>query len=97
MFVLGNYLKFVGADRAMVTTDAIAPAGLGPGRYSVSRWDLQIGEDLIARSPDGSHLVGSAMSMPQVEANLRTHLGLDEETLRKLTYETPKKAVGLSV
>src|SRR5436190_15808474 len=30
---LGNYLRAAGFDRAIVVTDAIAPAGLGPGRY----------------------------------------------------------------
>ena len=40
-FALRNYLKVVGFDRAIVVTDAIAPAGLGPGRYTLGRWDLQ--------------------------------------------------------
>ncbi len=62
-FALRNYLDLVG-ERAIVVTDAIAPAGLGPGRYSLGRWDLQIGDDLVARSPNGSHLVGSALNIP---------------------------------
>ncbi|MBN1943745.1 MAG: N-acetylglucosamine-6-phosphate deacetylase [Phycisphaerae bacterium] len=95
MFVLGNFLKCIGPDRCIVTTDAIAPAGLGPGRYTLGRWNLLIGEDLAARSPDGSHLVGSAMSMPQVETILRKRLGLSDTAVRKLTYKNPKQAVGL--
>ena len=62
-FALRNYLKLVGFDRAIVVSDAVAPAGLGPGRYTLGRWDLVIGDDLVARAPDGSHLVGSAATL----------------------------------
>jgi N-acetylglucosamine-6-phosphate deacetylase len=43
LFALKNYLDVVGLDRAIVVTDAIAPAGLGPGDYTISRWRLRIG------------------------------------------------------
>jgi N-acetylglucosamine-6-phosphate deacetylase len=95
MFVLSNFFKCIGLDRCVITTDAIAPAGLGPGRYTLGRWNLLIGEDLVARSPDGSHLVGSAMSMPQAEHILRAQLHLSDADIRRLTYTNPKKAVGL--
>jgi N-acetylglucosamine-6-phosphate deacetylase len=95
MFVLGNFIKAIGLDRCVITTDAIAPAGLGPGRYTVGRWNLLIGEDMVARSPDGSHLVGSALSMPQAEHLLRKHLGLKDKDIRKVMYKNPKKAIGL--
>lgn len=94
-FVLKNFFQCIGLDRCVITTDAIAPAGLGPGRYTMGRWNLLIGEDLVARSPDGSHLVGSAMSMPQAERFLREQLGLKDEDVRKLTCTNPKKAIGL--
>jgi N-acetylglucosamine-6-phosphate deacetylase len=68
---------------------------LGPGRYTIGRWNLLIGEDLVARSPDNSHLVGSAMSMPQADRILRENLSLTEEEIYKLMYVNPKKAVGL--
>lgn len=95
MFVLKNFFKTIGLDRCVITTDAIAPAGLGPGRYTFGRWNLLIGEDLVARSPDGSHLVGSAVSMPQAERNLRDHFGLSDRDIRKVMYTNPKKAIGL--
>jgi N-acetylglucosamine-6-phosphate deacetylase len=50
-FALKNYLDLVGIDRAIVVTDAIAPAGLGPGKYTLGRWELVIKEDLVARAP----------------------------------------------
>jgi N-acetylglucosamine-6-phosphate deacetylase len=91
---LKNYLKLAG-DRAIVVTDAIAPAGLGPGRYKLGRWDLLIGDDMVARAPDGSHFVGAAITMQQSHANLRDKLGLSEERCRQLLSAHPRRAVSL--
>src|SRR5215218_8359909 len=75
---LRNYLRLCGTDNTIVVSDAIAPAGLGPGRYTLGRWDLVIGADMVARAPDGSHFVGSAMTMKQAYGNLTEHVGLSE-------------------
>ncbi|MEX2142868.1 MAG: N-acetylglucosamine-6-phosphate deacetylase [Pirellulales bacterium] len=95
LFALKNYLDVVGLDRAIVVTDAIAPAGLGPGNYTVSRWRVRIGDDLVARAPDGSHLIGAAMSMPRVIENLRS-IGLSDADVELVTFHNPKRAIGKS-
>ena len=92
-FALKNYLKAAGLERCVIVTDAIAPAGLGPGRYTLGRWDLLIGDDMVARAPDGSHLVGSAMSMKQAEANLLKHVGLSAAQIKMVTSENPRRAI----
>jgi N-acetylglucosamine-6-phosphate deacetylase len=94
-YALKNYLKLVG-DRAIVVTDAVAPAGNGPGRYSMVGWDLVIGEDLVCRAPDGSHLVGSALPFNRAVQNLREKLGLSDERIKQLTIDNPKKVMGVS-
>jgi N-acetylglucosamine-6-phosphate deacetylase len=91
---LSNYLALAG-DRAIVVTDAIAPAGLGPGRYHLGRWDLLIGDDMVARAPDGSHFVGAAITMRQSHANLREKLGLSDDRCRQLLVDNPRRAVAL--
>jgi N-acetylglucosamine-6-phosphate deacetylase len=91
---LGNYLKLANEDRTVIVTDAIAPAGLGPGRYRFGRWELVIGEDMVARAPDRSHLIGSGITMKQNAENLRQALGLSEAVVRKLTLENPRIAIG---
>jgi N-acetylglucosamine-6-phosphate deacetylase len=93
LFALKNYLDVVGLDRTIVVTDAIAPAGLGPGDYTISRWRLKIGEDLVARAPDGSHLVGAAMGMSRVAENLRS-IGLSDADIERVTFRNPKRAIG---
>jgi N-acetylglucosamine-6-phosphate deacetylase len=78
-----------------VVTDAIAAAGLGPGRYRMSRWDLQVGEDQAARSPDGSHLVGSAVTMRQNEKILREKVRLTAAESYRLLVTNPRSVLGL--
>lgn len=94
-FALRNYLRAVGLQRCLVVTDAIAPAGKGPGQYRLGRWDLLIGEDLVARSPDGSHLIGSAVGMPRATRNLVEQVGLTPEEVRQLTVVNPRLALGM--
>lgn len=90
---LGNYLRAAGLDRCVVTTDAMAAAGLGPGRYQLGRWDLLIGDDMAAWAPDKSHLVGSAISMKVSAEKLKGQLGLSGEEVKLLTEINPRKAV----
>jgi len=94
---LRNYLRLTGTERTIVVSDAIAPAGLGPGRYTLGRWDLLIGADMVARAPDGSHFVGSAITMKQAYANLIEHIGLSESDATKLTRDNPMRAVGIEL
>jgi N-acetylglucosamine-6-phosphate deacetylase len=93
---LRNYLRLTGTDTTIVVSDAIAPAGLGPGRYTLGRWDLLIGEDMVARAPDGSHFVGSAITMKQAYANLVGPVGLSEEHATRLTRDNPMRAIGIT-
>ena len=92
---LRNYLKLARDDRAIVVSDAIAPAGLGPGRYKFGRWNLEIGDDMVPRAPDRSHLVGSGITMKQNAENLQRDVGLPESLVRKLTLENPRIACGV--
>jgi N-acetylglucosamine-6-phosphate deacetylase len=94
---LHNYLRAATLDRCIVVTDAISAAGLGPGRYTLGHWDLLIGDDLVARAPDGSHLVGSAGTMPLSRRNLTQHLALTVVQVDQLTAVNPRVAVKVEV
>lgn len=89
-FALKNYIDLVGPERAIVVTDAMAAAGLGLGRYTVGRWEVLIGEDMVARAPDGSHLIGAAITMADSAANLRDKLGYSDAQVRLMTEENPR-------
>lgn len=92
-FSLKNYLKCAGIDRCIVVTDAMAAGGLGPGTYQISRWTVKVGEDMVARAPDGSHLIGAAISMPQTIRNLIDKVGLSRADALRLTCENPRLAM----
>jgi N-acetylglucosamine-6-phosphate deacetylase len=87
---LRNYLHVVPLDRCAIVTDCIAPAGLGPGRYTLGRWDIVVGDDMVPRSPDGSHFVGSGVTMKQSAQNLMEKLNLPDDIVRRLTYDNPR-------
>ncbi len=94
-FALQNYLRAAGVEHSILVTDAISASRLGPGKFTLAGWDIVIGEDLVARSPDGSHFVGSTVTWPRIQENNEKHLGLSAEELHTLTVENPRKALGL--
>lgn len=95
-FALGNYLRAAGVERSIFVTDAISAARLGPGNYTLAGWDIVIGEDLVARSPDGSHFVGSTVTVPRIQAHALGPLGLTQAELQALLDTNPRRALGLS-
>jgi N-acetylglucosamine-6-phosphate deacetylase len=94
-FVLRNYLDFVGIERAIIVTDAIAAARLGAGRFTLGSQAVSIGADLVARSPDGMYLMGSTATMPRMTSLLRQELQLPETHIEQMVFRNPKKMLGL--
>lgn len=95
---LRNYLDLaLPHGRCLVTTDAMAAAGLGSGRYQLGRWEVEVGDDLAARAPGNAHLLGSAISMSRAASNLVEHLGLELTTVDLMTNQSPRIASGCPV
>jgi N-acetylglucosamine-6-phosphate deacetylase len=90
---LGNYLATTGMERAVVVTDAISAAGLGPGRYAHGGQELVVDAEGGTWSADRAHLMGSATTMPQIEANLKQKLGLTNQQITTLTSENPQRVL----
>lgn len=95
-FALQNYLELIGRHgKCLLATDAMAAAGLGPGKYQLGRWNVLVKEDLVARNENGSHLLGSALSMPRVAANLAKQLKLDDDYINDLLKSRPRQLLHL--
>lgn len=93
LVALGNYLRLVGPDHAYVTTDAMAAAGLGPGRYTLGDLTVEVGADGTAWAPDRSHLMGSAIAFGRGVENLRKLLPWSEGDFEKLTIRNPGRCL----
>jgi len=94
LFALKHYLSIAGVENSFIVSDAMAAAGLGPGRYRLGRNEVVVGEDRAAWSADGSHLVGSAVTMSR-SASLLAGIGFSPEQVHRLTNINPRHAVGL--
>jgi N-acetylglucosamine-6-phosphate deacetylase len=91
---LKNYLSMVGVSRAIVVSDATAAAGMGPGVYELAGQKVVVDEKLTTWSEDRSHLVGSACTMKQMEANLCRELGMSSADVARLFSDNPRRAIG---
>jgi len=91
---LGNYLRAASIERCVVVSDAISAAGLGPGRYMLGDQCVEVGEDQVPRSADGSHFVGSATTMAQMADHLRRYLRLSSDEVLQLTAIGPRRILG---
>jgi N-acetylglucosamine-6-phosphate deacetylase len=94
-FVLKNFVRAKPAGRVLFTTDAMAGAGVGPGRYSLGTSLIEVGEDGVARQPGGEGFAGSTLTPAQGMANVAKWLDLSPETARRLWSEDACAAFGL--
>ncbi|QNN25398.1 N-acetylglucosamine-6-phosphate deacetylase [Planctomycetales bacterium ZRK34] len=88
-FALGNYVRCAGPERCIIVSDAIAAAGLGPGRYSLGELGIDVGPDRVARYGDTGYLAGSCTTLPDAASNLAEHLHLTEAQIHQMTHANP--------
>ncbi|MDF1737999.1 MAG: N-acetylglucosamine-6-phosphate deacetylase [Verrucomicrobiales bacterium] len=94
-FAMKNYLKVVGLERTIMTTDAIMAAGLGPGTYELSGAPVVIDEYGVARRPGSENLAGSTIRGHEVARNLRSDLGMNDSEIDLVFRANPLKALQL--
>jgi len=93
-FALANFLARAGENRAIIVTDAMAAAALGPGTYRLGEREVMVDENMIAHGP-GGYLAGSATTMGRMIDNLRQRVGLSDEAIGRLTSANPRRAIAL--
>jgi N-acetylglucosamine-6-phosphate deacetylase len=93
-FALKNYLKCAGIERSIFVTDAISASRLGPGRYHLAGREIEVGDDLVARLPNGQ-FCGSTVTLPRIESHAQQDLGLSKSDLKLLVDSHPRQAVPL--
>ncbi|MBP7141648.1 MAG: N-acetylglucosamine-6-phosphate deacetylase [Opitutaceae bacterium] len=93
--VLKNFVRAKPRDRVIFTTDCMAAAGAGPGRYSLGRLNLDVGEDGVVREPGKTNFAGSSLTMDRACANVQRHLGWSAEEATAACGERAIAVVGL--
>lgn len=95
LFVLKNFLRTIPADRIVITTDAIAAAGLGPGTYRLGDRTIRVRAGDAPRVDESGQLAGSAATMPELRRNLAA-IGCSDDLIRLYCCQNPKEALGFS-
>lgn len=95
-YALSNYLDLVGVDRAIMVTDAISAAKLGPGRHEISGMAVDVDAAGVARKPGQLNLAGSTLTMPKLRKHLEERLNLNETQIQALIDLNPRKALSHS-
>jgi N-acetylglucosamine-6-phosphate deacetylase len=93
---LKNFVRAKPPGKVLFTTDAMAGAGAGPGRYTLGDSEIEVGADGVARQPGGEGFAGSTLTPDRGVANLAAWLGCSSETAHHLWSEAPRLAFGLS-
>ena len=94
LVALKNYLRLVGPERAIIVSDAIAAAGMGPGEYQLAGQEVVVDDRLATWAADRSHLIGSACPLRQAVANLTSELGLAAAAVERMVGANPRAAIG---
>jgi N-acetylglucosamine-6-phosphate deacetylase len=77
------------------TTDAMAAAGAGPGRYRLGAAELEVGEDQIVRQPGQTNFAGSALRPVDGVFRAAGMLNVQWQECWKRLSEVPGQFAGL--
>jgi len=95
-FALRNYMNLAPLDRVVVVSDAMLAAGLGPGQYRFADQTVTVDETGAAWCEDGTHLAGSAATLPQMEVVLRNELRASDAQVTAWMRDNPKRLLSMS-
>jgi N-acetylglucosamine-6-phosphate deacetylase len=93
-FALANYLRCIPESNAVIVTDAISAARLGPGTYRLAGQEVEVDESGAAWGAGRKNFAGCATTMPRMVEILREQVGCSETQIRKWTSENPRRLLG---
>lgn len=82
----------VAADRVALVTDAVAAAGMAPGRYQLGGADVLLTDEGVPRSPDGT-IAGSALTLDRAVRNM-VAVGVDPAVALSSATVVPADVLG---
>jgi N-acetylglucosamine-6-phosphate deacetylase len=86
-------LRAKGAKRLLLATDAVAAAGMGPGRYRLGGQNIVV-DERSARLADGT-LAGSTLTLDRAVRGLIRMTAVAAEDALRMASEVPARVLGL--
>ena len=93
--VLRNFVRAKPRGKVIFTTDCMAAAGAGPGRYRIGRLEIEVGGDGVVREPGKLNFAGSSLTMDRAAANVSAWLGWSPDETAAACGTRARAAVGL--
>jgi N-acetylglucosamine-6-phosphate deacetylase len=92
--VLRNLFRAKPPGKVILTTDAMAAGGAGPGRYRIGSTEVEVGADLVVRLPGSPYFAGSSLQLNKGVENAVRWLRIPESLATQMALEIPAQAVG---
>jgi N-acetylglucosamine-6-phosphate deacetylase len=92
--VFKNFCRAKPEGRIILTTDAMAAAGAGPGRYTIGDLELEVSEDEVVRVPGALNFAGSALALDEGVRRAQQWLNLSPGTVGMMASTVPAVALG---
>ncbi len=89
--VLKNLIRAKPAGRVILTTDAMAAAGAGPGTYRIGKVRVRCGRDGIVRMPGAPTFAGSSLTLERGVENAARWCGVPRDTTWACASSVPAK------
>lgn len=94
--VLRNFVRIKPRDKVLFTTDCMSAAGMGPGRYRIDRFEVEVGTDGVVREPGKANFAGSSLTMDRAAENLRRFLGWSEVEIAAACGSRVARSLGMA-
>lgn len=95
--ILKNLFRSKPPGKVILTTDAMAAGGAGPGRYRISSIEVEVGEDQVVRLPGSPYFAGSSLRLDRGVENAARWLNVPLAQAATLASSVPAQALGFSI
>jgi N-acetylglucosamine-6-phosphate deacetylase len=93
-YVIRNWIKLVGIERLVFTSDCIFAAACSPGIFSYpDGTEVEVGHDKVVRFPGTPYLAGATITMDDAHHNAVDKIGLTKTQATKLCDTLPRQLI----
>lgn len=94
--VLRNFVRAKPSGKVLFTTDCMAAAAAGQGKFTLGKVVVEVGDDGVVREPGRDNFAGSSLTMDRAMGNVRSYLGWSAEEAVATCSTRVAEALGLA-